>query len=218
VGGAFFADVLSEAVHMTPEPWRHTVTPEWKPTIALDWGVSAPCITLLGVVSPGVDGFPAGSVCVIDELAVVDSSDLNQGLRWPVSMVAEEVASMCGRWGVRHPKGVADDAYGLDESLLDALRRHGLRVQRPKKERIAGWALVRELLHNAKERNGRPGLYISARCKYTWATLPFLPRSELRREDVDTRAADHAADALRYLCMDLHGRPRTGSGRHLGMF
>ena len=42
------------------------------------------------------------------------------------------------------------------------------------------------------------GLWISERCRYLLETMPTLPRDELRPEDVDTSAADHGADALRY--------------------
>jgi hypothetical protein len=48
----------------------------------------------------------------------------------------------------------------------------------------------------------RPGVWISERCRYLMETMPTLPRSELRPEDVDTAAADHGADALRYAVAD----------------
>jgi len=44
-----------------------------------------------------------------------------------------------------------------------------------------------------------PGLWLSERCRYALETLPLLPRDDVRLEDVDTTAADHAADAIRYL-------------------
>ena len=58
--------------------------------------------------------------------------------------------------------------------------------------------MLRELLTNAKERNGRPGLWVSDRCTNWWATVPTLPRDPHNAEDVDTRAVDHAGDASRY--------------------
>lgn len=216
--GAFFASALNEATHMVPEPWPHAVTADWRPAIGLDWGSAAPSVCLLGVVSPGVYGYAKGSVIVIDELAVHEPGDLNAGMHWPVGKLSESIHEMTRRWGVKYPKGVSDDAAGLDESLLDALRRHGLRVTRPKKERVAGWSLLRQMLHNAKDKNGKPGLYISTKCKYVWATLPFLERDPHRPEDLDTRGPDHGADALRYLVMHLAGRPRTGEAKHIGMY
>jgi hypothetical protein len=43
-----------------------------------------------------------------------------------------------------------------------------------------------------------PGLYISRRCAYWWATVPTLARDQKRVEDLDTSGPDHAADACRY--------------------
>jgi len=44
-----------------------------------------------------------------------------------------------------------------------------------------------------------PGIWISECCRLVMETLPLLPRDDMRPEDVDTSANDHAADALRYL-------------------
>jgi terminase large subunit-like protein len=46
----------------------------------------------------------------------------------------------------------------------------------------------------------KPGLYISRRCEYFWATVPFLARDPRQPDDVDSRGPDHAADACRYAC------------------
>jgi hypothetical protein len=76
---------------------------------------------------------------------------------------------------------------------------------------------MREMLHNAKERNGRPGMWISARCRYFWQTVPFIERDPHRPEDVLTSGPDHAADAARYAVMHVNtGRVR--SGRTTGLY
>jgi hypothetical protein len=56
-----------------------------------------------------------------------------------------------------------------------------------------------------------PGLYVSRACTYWWNTVPVLARDPRKLDDVDTRSADHAADASRYA---LNRQPRevsTGS-------
>ena len=92
----------------------------------------------------------------------------------------------------------------------------GIYVRLPRKQRVAGWAKMRELLHNAKINNGQPGMWISARCKYFWATVPFIERDPTRPEDVITTGPDHGADAARYACMAVHDYARGGT--HIGMY
>jgi hypothetical protein len=99
---------------------------------------------------------------------------------------------------------------------------HGVMLRRPKKGRVAGWATMRQLLSNAKERNGKPGMWVTARCKYFWATVPFVQRDDTRPEDILTTGPDHAADAARYAAMELaesinlfnNGKPQQGYRHH----
>lgn len=64
-----------------------------------------------------------------------------------------------------HLHGVGDDARGLEDTLRNVPARDGINLQRPRKERVAGWAAMRERLFNAKEQNGRPGMWITGRCR-----------------------------------------------------
>ncbi len=131
---------------------------------------------------------------LVDELATHEPNDLNVGLHWPPSKLAEALKEMCEPWGCP-TEGVGDDAAGLDESLLQTLMNFGIYLRKPKKERVAGWQLMREYLTNAKEKNGKPGLWISERCEYFWKTVPYLQRCERRPEDILTTGPDHAGDA-----------------------
>ena len=56
---------------------------------------------------------------------------------------------------------------------------------------------MRRLLQDAGKPD-RPGLYVSRLCSYFCDTVPILPRDPRKSDDVDSRAADHAADACRY--------------------
>ncbi|WP_407120233.1 terminase large subunit domain-containing protein [Bradyrhizobium sp. STM 3561] len=200
--GAFFGGTLDEKVHMLPVAWPYPITKEWRSYLAMDWGSSAPSVTYVCVKAPGDIGpFPRNSLILVDELATVEPNDPNEGLRWPPSKLAEAIIEMCGRWNA-NTYGVGDDAAGLQDTLLEVLREHGVDLQRPQKQRVAGWAAMRQLLHNAKERNGLPGMWITARCKYFWQTVPFIQRDPSRPEDVLTTGPDHAADAARYAVME----------------
>ena len=61
------------------------------------------------------------------------------------------------------------------------------------------------------DRTGEPRLRIVSTCTNLIRTLPTLPLSKTNSEDVDTKAEDHAYDALRYMCMTRQtGLPHAG--------
>ncbi len=214
--GAYFGGTLDERIHQIRTEWPFKVTPAWRGYIAMDWGSSAPSIVYICLRAPGgVGPFPRNSLILVDELAVHEPNDLNVGLNWPPGKLAESIIDMCKTWGIQ-PQGVADDAYGLEDTLIHTLGRLGVHVQLPRKQRVAGWAKMRELLHNAKVRNGKPGMWISARCQYFWHTVPFIERDSTRPEDVITTGPDHAADAARYAVMALDNYAR--GGRTTGLY
>ncbi|MEO1119106.1 MAG: terminase family protein [Pseudomonadota bacterium] len=207
--GAYF-HLLSEKGHMLAADFKPKVWPDWRPFVAGDYGSSAPCIVYVCARAPANNPLrlPTNSLVLLDELAIAEPDDINEGLKWPPGKIAESIQELCGRWGFV-PRGVMDDFAGIDDSLLGFFKKeYNLRLEKPKKaNRVAGWAELRELMHNSVERSGAPGFYASARCSYFWKTVPFLPRDENRPEDVDTSAADHAADAVRYA---LHYQPWIG--------
>lgn len=203
--GAYFAGCLDERVHMlSNQQWPiRKLTKDWIPFIGGDWGSGAPSVFFVAAESPGIDGFPKGSLILCDELATHEVNDLSVGLHWPPSKLAEGIKDLCKPWDCP-PEGVGDDAMGLEESLLNVLAEYGVFLRKPKKERISGWQAMRNLLTNAKEKNGKPGLWISERCKYFWRTAPFIQRDPKRPEDVDTHGNDHGIDAARYCCLNMN--------------
>jgi hypothetical protein len=54
--------------------------------------------------------------------------------------------------------------------------------------------------------DGKPMMYIFNTCKDFIRTIPTLPYSQTKPEDVDTNAEDHIFDETRYFCMS---RPTT---------
>ena len=81
--------------------------------------------------------------------------------------------------------------------------RLGHKLRRADKNRIAGKIQVHEYLK--VQHSGRPKIQIFSSCPNTIRELQTIPLSKSNPEDVDTHAADHAYDALRYLIMS---RPR----------
>lgn len=207
--GAYFSGVLDREIHEIPNanfPIAK-LDPSWNPYLAGDWGSGAPSVVYVCAESPGVKNFPRGSVLLCDELATHDPEDLNLGLNWPPSKLADATKRLCEPWGC-YPEGVFDDAYGLSERLLEQFEEYGLYVSLPDKQRVAGWQKMREMLMAAKDRTGQPGLWISERCQYLWKTMPFIQRDDRDPEDILTTGPDHGCDAARYGVMHS-GRTAT---------
>lgn len=187
----------------------------WEYFVAGDHGSAAPSVYYLVARSPGATGpdgqfYPAGSLILFDEVAFYERDHFSQGLGLTIPTMTEQVVSVCRDWGMR-PEGCLDDAcfarHGSQEgTLADEYRKAGLIAHRAHKgDRISGWQIMRRLLADAGKPDV-PGLYVSERCRYWLATVPYLDRDPRRPEDLDTRQADHAADATRYACVFEHPR------------
>jgi hypothetical protein len=200
--GIYFPE-FSEQHHILPAKLAFEITRRWAPFVAMDHGVSAPCVSLFMGRCPGdVPGIPTGSVVVFDEYSTHDPEDLNSGLRYPPGIIAEEILERCKFWNMP-ASGVADDAMGIggpDDTLLRMYREDfGIYFDKPQaKNRIGGWSAIKGLLTNVTERNGKPGLFISERCQYLLQTIGLVARDPRRPEDLLTTGPDHALDALRY--------------------
>ncbi len=89
-------------------------------------------------------------------------------------------------------------------TIGETLVNRGHKLRRADKNRIAGKTQIHEHLRQ-REGSGRPRLQIFSNCVNLIKELQGIPLSSKNPEDVDTKAADHAYDALRYLLMS---RPR----------
>ena len=77
--------------------------------------------------------------------------------------------------------------------------RRGVRWIPADRNRMAGKIEVHRRL--ACDDYGNPRVRIFSHCNNLIRTLPTLPLSKTNPEDVDTKADDHAYDALRYMVM-----------------
>ena len=89
-------------------------------------------------------------------------------------------------------------------TIGEILINKGHKLRRADKNRIAGKTQIHEHLRQ-REGTGRPRLQIFSNCVNLIKELQGIPLSTTNPEDVDTKAADHAYDALRYMIMS---RPR----------
>lgn len=223
--GSFFGSVIDESRNMV-EPWSEipiAYGEKWPTFLAMDFGSSAPAVVYVVARSPGAKVgeryFPRDSLVLVDELSTNWPDDLNKGLGWVVPKLAEAVKDLAAFWRVRS-QGVADDACFARTgsgagSIAEEFGREGVYFSPARKgDRITGWTRMRRLLADAGKPDV-PGLYVSRRCSYWWQTVPFLPRDPRRPEDVDSRAADHGADACRYACMPPRVAVQEDMNEHL---
>jgi len=114
---------------------------------------------------------------------------------------------------------VCDDARSMTsgETVINLLSEAGLDAYKPhKKDRTGSWALINDMLANARTRRG-PGLFISRRCRHLLETMEEAPRDELRPEDISAKwNRDHWVDALAYLVRDAYAQRGSSSGRVIG--
>ena len=87
--------------------------------------------------------------------------------------------------------------HGL--SIAESMNRLNLRFMASNRDRLAGKIEMHKRLGDNDL--DEPRLRIFNNCKHLIRTLPTLPLSKTNPEDVDTKAEDHAYDALRYMCM-----------------
>lgn len=195
---------------------RHTVE-EWevpdplagRAVVGVDWGYANPWAAELCVL----DG--EGRLWVVDELHATEVGETEQ---------ARRILALDELWGVR-PTRAADPSMwarrGEQASLADVYSRAGCRITPGVNDRVLGARQVASLLAEApacpmhRERGWEscPRLHVSRRCEHLVRTLPTLPRAPSNPEDVDTRAEDHAYDALRYAVVALVGLPERAKVR-----
>lgn len=231
--GAFFSEVLDEkrtkVVGWTPEfveSLRDGGKLPMRLYLAYDHGRTDPavcyvCAELTDTISgPDDEGvYPRGSVVLLDEWDSCQPGSLTDGMGYVVPQIAEEIKALAETWKMP-ARGVADDVIcnqtgSGSGSIADEFRRCGVFFQKAKKgRREAGWEIMRRLMSDAGKPE-KPGLYVSDRCGYWWATVPSCSRDPRRPDDVDGRGADHAADASRYACVAAAYKPEVyiGYGR-----
>ena len=100
----------------------------------------------------------------------------------------------------RGPAGTS--IYDSDMSIARDMSAIGVKWHRANKapgSRRQGLEQNRQLFSNAlKEPIEAPGLFVRNTCEHFLRTVPPIPRDPVNVEDTETKAEDHAYDALRY--------------------
>lgn len=215
----------------------HVIDPEELPiplggvvkAVGVDYGLDAPYAALWGA------RLADGLIVVYREdyrpgLTPLEQATAIRDLELPGERLPERpvpVALDPSTWArnphhAKVPKGPGVTVVGEDPeqpppgSIAAAYRDVlGTQVVKAHNDRLAGVALISDKLRVRAD--GLPRLLIYSTCRNLIRTLPALPRDPKRPEDVDTKAEDHAYDALRYLVNELerHGGPATGDAEPL---
>ena len=89
---------------------------------------------------------------------------------------------------------------GFGPSIAETMMRAGVRWIPSDRNRLQGKMEIHRRLADDPYSN-EPRLRIFSNCKHITAQLSGIPLSKTNSEDVDTKAEDHAYDALRYMVM-----------------
>ena len=173
-------------------PAIHVVSPEelpfnWIRIRSCDYGFSAPSCVLWGALDWD------GCIWIYREL-------------YQNRLTAEELAKVILELEALDPNiysSVLDKScwnkMGLGKSIAQTMIEKGLRWLPSNSDRMQGKQEVHRRL--LVDNHGNPRIKIFNTCTNLIRTLPTLPMSKTNSEDVDTRADDHAYDALRYMFM-----------------
>lgn len=217
--GGMFDDIWTSEIHVIPDLNASDIPAGWRLDRSFDWGSAKPFSVGWWAQSNGeavvIDGRRIGGVKG-DLIRVWEwygwNGTRNQGSR----MTAEDIAiGILEReqfdFGVkgRVKKGPADSSIFDEENgrcIAKDMAQRGVRWDKADKgpgSRLQGWEILRRLLKGSipeqpEKPREKPGFFVCRRCIQFLETFPSLPRDEVRPDDVDTDAEDHAADDARY--------------------
>lgn len=203
VAGAFFDCWATDRHVIRP----FTIPPHWVRFGSFDWGSARPFSMQWWAVSDGnplPDGrlYPTGAMILYREW--YGAAGPNEGLRMSTAEVAQGIKAR--EAGERIDFRVADPAcWKVDggPSHAEVMIRHGIAFRPADNSRVAGWTQARDRMLGE---DGAPMLYVFNTVADFIRTVPALQHDDVRPEDVDSDAEDHAGDAMRYAVM---ARPWT---------
>src|SRR6056300_922085 len=198
-------DVAEGAAFVEFSPEHHIITPfelpvHWERVKAVDYGYAADSCCLWGIMDQN-----DGTLIIYREL-------------YKKGLTGEELGSIITSMELEDPysvSGVLDTAAWArtgttGPTVGEALVRAGHKLRPADKNRIQGKIQIHEFLKQNKT-TGRPRLQIFSNCVNLIRELQSIPIDPNKPEDVDTKASDHAYDALRYLIMSRPQKPSAYS-------
>lgn len=206
--------VFSEWSLLTHVVEPFTIEPQWPLWLAMDWGVNSPFS--VGWYTRDYDGH----TYLIREL-YMNGIDFMKAFGKPLT--PKRLAIIILKMNEEYYRGHDYDYCVCDpsmwnktvlgenrgkpegESIAEIMMSVGLKLIRADNDRINGLARYREALAIAPDR--KPWYQVFSTCRDTIRTIPSLPYSLTKLEDVDTDAEDHCYDRDRYFFMSRPVKP-----------
>lgn len=163
----------------------------------------------------GIDyGYASESACVWGAVDRADGTLIIYRELYKKGLTGEDLGRIITEMEMQDPfsvSGVLDTSAWsrtgtTGPTVGETLVKQGHKLRRADKNRIQGKIQIHEYLK--VQSSGRPKLQIFNTCPNLIKELQNIPLDTRNPEDVDTHAADHAYDALRYLIMS---RPRINN-------
>lgn len=208
--GQVFKEWVDDPKHYMDRKWTHVIEPfpipeDWPRYFGFDHGYSKPFSC--GWYAMG----PDGTLYRYREWYGCKPRQANVGIELTPVQIAdgilereeEEIRNNIRIIRVADP-AIFDKSRGdsvADQMAPGYLGRHkGVVFSKGDHARIAGKMQIHERLRF--DENGRPKLQVFNTCREFIRTVPTLPYSMKKPEDVDSDAEDHIYDECRYVCMD----------------
>ena len=209
--GQVFKEFRNDPSHYDDGFWTHVITPfpipiSWPRYFAFDHGYSKPFSAQWWTIDPDT-----GIAYLYREWPGVKPRQANIGLELTPIQIADGILEREEEERKNNLRilRVADPAI-FDKSRGDSVadqmapgymgRRQGVVFSKGDHARIAGKMQVHERLRF--DEKGKPMMQIFNTCTNWIRTVPTLPYSTKKPEDVDSDSEDHDYDATRYFLMD----------------
>jgi len=185
--GAFFTE-FDERIHVC-EPFD--IPPNWKRTVAFDWGYNDPMACYWFAEDPS-----SGKIYVYREFFVNKMLDVDVARNIARFSYGENIESIFYPWDLDFKSG--QTGVSMRERMDKEWEYMGIRfyLKVANKDRKNGWSAFRYLL--SRRQDGEPNMKIFSTCKNLIETIPQQIHSDNDPEDLDTDGNDHAVDAVRY--------------------
>lgn len=206
--GQVFTEFTNDPAHYQDRRWTHVIEPfeippSWPRYMSFDHGYSKPFSCGWWAVEP-----VTGTVYRYKEWYGCIPKQANVGVKITPAEIAEgiiqreqdEIANNLPVDRIADP-AIFDKSRG--DSVADLMapceNHRGVFFRKGDNTRLAGKMQVHERLKFSPD--GKPGMYVFSTCTDWLRTVPNLPYSTKKPEDIDTDAEDHSYDDTRYFLM-----------------
>lgn len=203
--GQVFTEWKDDPAHYLDRHWTHVIEPRdiplhWRRYMTFDHGYSRPWAALWWAMDE------AGILYCYRE-AYGWNGTPNRGEMITPAEIAKKILT-CEEVEAQenlHIDRIADPAIfdrsrgpSVADQMREADNMHGVIFRKGDNNRLNGLMQVHERLRF--DDRGIPKMYFFKTCTNVLRTVPALPYSLTKPEDVDTDAEDHAYDCVRYMC------------------